>query len=85
MQVPIKYVLTNWAGLVALWGPAYLAMLEYLRLEVARSEILHWTLLAVGVFGICSALYISWQDTRGRKWRRDARSGLRTRSRAFGH
>jgi len=67
MSASPKYVLTAWAALIALWAPAYLAVLDRLRLDAARSELLHWTLLIIGVFGVCSALYMSWQSIRKRR------------------
>jgi hypothetical protein len=84
MPVSLKYILTNWAALVALWAPAYLAMLEKLRLDAAQSQILHWGLLIVGALGVFSALYMSWQATLGRAFGATQGRQRRTRVGAAG-
>jgi hypothetical protein len=78
-QVPPGAVLVNWAALVALWALPYLALLDYLRLDAAQSEILQWTLVAVGACGLASVFFTAWRRTRDPAWR--ARRGLKTRSR----
>jgi hypothetical protein len=65
-----KTVLTNWAAIVALWAPAYLALLDYTGLDsAAQSEALQWGLLGVGAAGLASILYAAWRDTRDPAWR----------------
>jgi hypothetical protein len=72
-------VLMNWAALVALWAPAYLALLDQLGIELASGpEPLQWALVAVGTFGLGSVLYTSWRDTRDPAWR--AAHGLTPRT-----
>jgi len=72
-------VLANWAALVALWALPYLTLLEFLRIDVARSPWLQWSLLAVGVLGLCYLLATAWRETRDPVWR--ARHGLAERRR----
>jgi hypothetical protein len=69
MPVSLKAVLTNWAALTALWALPYLTLLEYFRVDAARSEVLQWSLLIVGAFGIGSVLSAAWKDTRDPRWR----------------
>ena len=66
--VSSKTVLVTWAGLVALWAPAYLALLDHTG-ATARSEALEWTLLAIGVTGLASIVYAAWRVTRDPAWR----------------
>jgi hypothetical protein len=68
MPVLLKSVLINWSALVALWAPAYFALLDYFS-PAARSETLQWVLLIVGVMGIGSVLHAAWKDTRDPAWR----------------
>lgn len=63
-----KTVLSTWAALVALWAPAYLALLDQTG-SAARSEALEWSLLAVGAVGLASIVYAAWRDTRDPSWR----------------
>jgi hypothetical protein len=70
MRVSAKTVLASLAALVALWAPAYLAVLDHAGLvSAAQSESLQWALLAVGAAGLASILYIGWRDTRDPAWR----------------
>jgi len=68
-RVPLRSVLFNWAGLVALWALPYLTLLDHLRPDAARSEILQWSLLAVGTLGLVSLLYSAWRETLDPTWR----------------
>jgi hypothetical protein len=61
-------VLSTWAAIVALWAPAYLALLDRTG-SSARSEALEWALLAVGAAGLASIIYAAWRDTRDPAWR----------------
>jgi len=76
-RVSLSSVLFNWAGLVALWALPYLTLLDHLRLDVARSETLQWSLLIIGALGLVSLLYTSWRQTLDPAWR--ARHGLQLR------
>jgi hypothetical protein len=78
-RVSLGSVLTNWAALVALWALPYLTLLDYLRLDVAQSETLQWSLVVIGVLGVVSVLYTAWRDTLDPRWR--ASHGLTTRER----
>jgi hypothetical protein len=78
-RISISSVLVNWAGLVALWALPYLTLLEHLRIDAARSEILQWSLLVVGELGLVSILYTAWRETLDPAWR--ARHGLALRKR----
>jgi hypothetical protein len=69
--------LVNWAGLVALWALPYLTLLDHLRVDAARSEILQWSLLIVGILGLVSILYTAWRETLDPAWR--ARHGFTLR------
>jgi hypothetical protein len=68
-RVSLSSILFNWAGLVALWALPYLTLLDYLRPEAARSEILQWSLLGVGALGLVSLLYSAWRETLDPAWR----------------
>ncbi|HEY6023509.1 MAG TPA: hypothetical protein VIV34_04945 [Pseudolabrys sp.] len=59
---------------MALWALPYLTLLDHLRLDVARSETLQWSLLFIGALGLVSLLYTSWRQTLDPAWR--ARHGL---------
>lgn len=72
-------VLSTWAALVALWALPYLTLLDYLRLDVAQSETLQWSLVVIGALGVVSVLYTAWRDTLDPRWR--ASHGLTTRGR----
>lgn len=78
-RVSISSVLFNWAGLVALWALPYLTLLDHLRLDVARSETLQWSLLFIGVLGLISILYTAWKETLDPAWR--AKHGFTLRRR----
>jgi hypothetical protein len=73
-RITVGRVLVNWAGLVALWALPYLTLLDHLRVDAARSEILQWSLLVVGALGLISILYTAWRETLDPAWR--ARHGL---------
>ena len=60
---------------MALWALPYLTLLDHLRLDAARSEILQWSLLIVGAIGLVSILYTAWRETLDPAWRAD--TGLR--------
>jgi len=62
---------------VALWALPYLTLLDHLRIDAARSEILQWSLLAVGALGLVSILFTAWRETLDPAWR--ARHGLARR------
>jgi hypothetical protein len=79
MPVPLNSVLSNWAAVIALWALPYLTVLDLLRLDGARSDALQWSLLAIGVLGIGSVLYLAWKDTLDPAWR--AAHGLPPRAR----
>lgn len=79
-QISVRSVLINWAGLVALWALPYLTLLDHLRPDTARSEILQWSLLVIGALGLVSILYAAWKETLDPVWR--ARHGLALRKRA---
>ena len=78
-RISISSVLVNWAGLVALWALPYLTLLDHLRVDAARSEILQWSLLVVGALGLVSILYTAWRETLDPAWR--SRHGLALRKR----
>jgi hypothetical protein len=80
MPVSLNSVLSTWAALMALWTLPYLTLLDRLRLDSARSEVLQWSLLFIGIFGVGSVLYIAWQDTLDRRWR--AAHGLPPRAKS---
>jgi hypothetical protein len=68
MSVSPKTVLSTWAAIVALWAPAYLALLDHTG-SGARTEALEWALLVVGAAGLASIVYAAWRDTRDPAWR----------------
>ncbi|HKA76400.1 MAG TPA: hypothetical protein VKD19_04780 [Pseudolabrys sp.] len=68
-RVSISFVLVNWAGLVALWALPYLTLLDHLRFDAARSEVLQWSLLIIGALGLVSILYTAWKETLDPVWR----------------
>jgi hypothetical protein len=78
-RVSVSFVLVNWAGLVALWALPYLTLLDHLRIDVARSEVLQWSLLIIGALGLVSILYTAWKETLDPVWR--ARHGFSPRKR----
>jgi hypothetical protein len=81
MSVSPTSLLTNWAAVIALWAPAYVALLDHLGIEFANGpEAIQWALVAVGTLGLASVLYVSWRDTRDPTWR--AAHGLAARTRA---
>ena len=69
MRVSLNSVVENWAAAVALWALPYLTLLGYLRPEAARSEVLQWSLLLIGILGFASVLYTAWKDTLDPAWR----------------
>ena len=70
IPVSMQSALAALGALVALWAPAYLGILDYLGGgPIARSEALEWSLLAVGIAGLASVLYLAWKDTRDPVWR----------------
>ena len=77
--VSLSAVLFNWAALVALWALPYLTLLDHLRPDAARSELLEWSLLIIGVLGLVSLLYSAWRETLDPVWR--ARHGFSPRNR----
>jgi len=79
LTVSLRSVLCNWAALVALWALPYLTLLDHLRPDAARSEILQWSLLVVGALGLVSLLYSAWKETLDPAWR--ARHGFPPRKR----
>jgi hypothetical protein len=82
MRVSLNSVLENWAAAVALWALPYLTLLGHLRPEAARSEVLQWSLLLIGILGIASVLYTAWKDTLDPAWRASHGLPPRPRSRA---
>jgi hypothetical protein len=78
-RVSLSAVLLNWAALVALWALPYLTLLDHLRPDAARSEILEWSLLIIGALGLVSLLYSAWRETLDPAWR--ARHGFPPRKR----
>jgi hypothetical protein len=78
-RISASCVLVNWAGLVALWALPYLTVLDHLRVDAARSELLQWSLLVVGALGLVSIFYTAWRETLDPAWR--ARHGLMLRNR----
>lgn len=77
--VSLGCVLSNWAALVALWALPYLTLLDHLRPDAARSEVLQWSLVVVGALGVGRLLYLAWRQTLDPAWR--ARHGLAPRER----
>ena len=75
--MPLGSVLSNWAALIALWALPYLALLEFLRVDTARSPLLQWSLVAVGALGFASVLLAARKLTRDPGWR--AEHGLPAR------
>jgi hypothetical protein len=70
MRLSAKTVLASIAAIVALWAPAYLALLDHAGLDsAAESEALQWALFAVGAAGLGTILYTAWRDTRDPAWR----------------
>jgi hypothetical protein len=70
MSVPLKILFVNLAATVALWAPAYLALLDRFGSEhLARSEPFQWLLVAIGAMGLGSVLYAAWKDSRDPAWR----------------
>jgi hypothetical protein len=70
MPVPLKVLLVNFAAMVALWAPVYLALLDrFGSAHLARSEPFQWMLVAVGAMGLASILHAAWKDTRDPAWR----------------
>lgn len=80
-SVSPKAVLSTWAAIVALWAPAYLALLDHTG-SATRSEALEWALVAVGASGLASIVYAAWRDTRDPAWRAAHPHIWRGRSRA---
>lgn len=78
-RVSLGSVLFNWAGLVALWALPYLTLLDHLRLDVAHSEVLQWSLLFIGVLGLVSLICTAWKDTLDPEWRAKHGFSLRRR------
>ena len=78
--VSLGSLLSNWAALIALGAVPYLTLLEFLRLDAARSPLLQWSLVAVGALGLGSLLYIARRASRDPSLR--ARHGLQARDRA---
>jgi hypothetical protein len=78
--ISLRAVLVNWAGLVALWALPYLTLLDHLRPDAARSEILQWSLLVIGALGLASILYAAWKETLHPAWR--AKHGVTHRRRS---
>ena len=68
-RVSLGAILSTWAALVALWALPYLTLLDYLRLDVAQSETLQWSLVVIGALGVASILYTAWRDTLDPRWR----------------
>jgi hypothetical protein len=81
MRVSLNSVAENWAAAVALWALPYLTLLGFLRPEAARSEVLQWSLLMIGVLGFTSVICAAWKDTMDPKWRKS--HGLPPRENAF--
>jgi hypothetical protein len=70
MSTSLKSALKSSAMIVALWAPVYFVLVESLGLEsMPRSELLQWSLVAVGVCGFGSVLFTAWKDTRDPAWR----------------
>lgn len=82
-RLSLGFVLCNWAGLVALWALPYLTLLDHLRPDAARSEILQWSLLVIGALGLVSLLYSAWRETLDPAWR--AKHGFPPRKRPHPH
>lgn len=86
LHVPISIIsiLAAIGAIVAFWAPAYLRILDHLGAGFsAQSDVLGWSLLAVGAFGLGGVVYLAWQDTRDPAWR--AAHGLRPRSNSSTH
>ena len=70
MPMSLKAVLWSWAALVALWAPAYLAVLDHAGFaSAASSQPLQWSLVAIGAAGLAGIVYACWRDTRDPAWR----------------
>jgi hypothetical protein len=79
--VSLKTVLASWAALVALWAPAYLAVLDHAGFaSAAHSQPLQWSLVAIGAAGLAGIVTACWRDTRDPAWR--AAHGLAQRTRS---
>ena len=67
----IDYLGPGHAGRVSrALAPVYLGILDFFGGELSpRSEVLEWSLVAVGVFGFASVFYVAWKDTRDPAWR----------------
>lgn len=78
--VSLGSLLSNWAALIALWAVPYLTLLEFLRLDAARSQLLQWSLVGVGALGLASLLYIARRTSRDPSLR--ARHGLQIHDQA---
>ena len=70
MRVSLNSVAENWAAAVALWALPYLTLLGFLRPEAARSEVLQWSLLLIGILGFASVISAAWKDTMDPAWRK---------------
>lgn len=67
---PLIVVLSTWGALVALWAPAYLALLDQFgQSGASRSEAFAWALAAIGIAGSGCVLFRAWRDTRDPAWR----------------
>jgi hypothetical protein len=81
MRVSLNSVAENWAAAVALWALPYLTLLGFLRPEAARSEVLQWSLLLIGILGFASVISAAWKDTMDPAWR--ASHGLPPRAPSY--
>ena len=67
MPVSSNLVMVNWAAVMAMWAPPYLTLLHHFRIE--PPEAMQWSLVAVGVIGSISILYMAWRESRRPSWR----------------
>lgn len=88
LHVPVSIIsiLAAMGAIVAFWAPAYLRILDRFGGGFSeRSDLLGWSLLAVGAFGLGSVVYLAWQDTRDPAWRTAHGLPRRPRSNSTAH
>jgi hypothetical protein len=65
--------MANWAAAMAMWALPYLAVLH--RFGIEPSNVMQWSLVAIGAVGSGSIFYMAWRESRRPAWR--AAHGLR--------
>lgn len=87
LRVPVSSItiLAAFGAVVALWAPTYLGVLDHLRSGLfVRTDVLEWSMVVVGAFGLGGVLYLAWKDTRDPQWRAAHGLSRRPRSRTAG-